>query len=129
METNKPLILVDENERLALKVGESTLFYRRLSLAALAAIERSQTVMLPGRGQDPPKAVIPASALEAAICGRVLVGWEKVRCPRTGDQVEFTAGAASRLPAGIRRQLVRRAHGLQAPPKSAATTKDIKEKS
>ncbi len=106
------LTLVDPGERLALVIGGSTLFYRRLSLGALAAMERSQTVMAPGRGDDPPRAVIPPAALEAAICSHVLVGWENVQGRRGGTPEPFGPGAALRLPAGVRRLLVRRAHRL-----------------
>ncbi|MCF8064821.1 MAG: hypothetical protein K9K36_06240, partial [Desulfarculaceae bacterium] len=72
------LVLVDPEERLALALGGSVLFYRRLSLGALAAIERRQMRRpSPSQGQGP-RPWLPPQALEAAIAAQVLVGWQGV---------------------------------------------------
>lgn len=106
------LTLVDPDERLELRLGGSVLYYRRLSLGALAAIERQQTVYLPGRGGEPPRAVLPPAALEAALVGQVLVGWQNVAEPLAGRPVEFGPQAAGRLPAGVRALLIEKARRL-----------------
>jgi hypothetical protein len=108
----KFLQLVDPDERLQLRLGGSVLFYRRLSLGALAAIERQQTVFLPGRGPEPPQAVLPPAALEAAMLSQVLVGWQGVKEPRWGGPVEFSPQAARRLPAGVRGLLLAKARQI-----------------
>ncbi|MCB2191560.1 MAG: hypothetical protein KQI62_08345 [Deltaproteobacteria bacterium] len=103
------LVLVDPNERLALTLGGSVLYYRRLSLGALAAIERQQLTLLPpaqGRG---PRPWLPPQALEAAVAAHVLVGWEGVLGP-DGEPVAFGPAAAQRLPIDARRRLVERAY-------------------
>ena len=103
------LVLVDPNERLALNLGGSVLFYRRLSLGALAAIERQQLTLLPptqGRG---PRPLLPPQALEAAVAAHVLVGWQGVLGP-DGEPVAYDPAAAQRLPIAARRRLVERAH-------------------
>ncbi len=102
------LTLVDPDERLPLELGGSTLFYRRLSLGALASIERAQTVILPAAGGEPPRAVLPRAALEAAILDHVLVGWQGV-LGRRGREEPFSRAAARRLPGGVREALLRRA--------------------
>lgn len=112
MSKRDALTLVEPGERLPLVIGASTLFYRRLSLGALAAIERGQTVLVPGQGDGPPRALIPPAALEAAICAHVLVGWENVLDPRVDGPAPFGPGAYSRLPAGARRLLLRRSRRL-----------------
>lgn len=113
MKSQPPVLtLVDPAERLTLRLGGSLLYYRRLSLGALAAIERQQTVYLPGPGDGPPRAVLPPAALEAALVGQVLVGWENVAEPLEGRPVEFSPQAAGRLPAGVRALLVKKARRL-----------------
>jgi hypothetical protein len=105
------LILTDPDERLALRLGASKLFYRRLSLGQLAALERQQALRLPPLGEAPARGWIPPAALEAALVAQALVGWEGV-CDGRGELVEFSPQAASRLPAGVRRILNKRAHKL-----------------
>lgn len=113
MKTQPPVLtLVDPEERLTLRLGGSLLYYRRLSLGALAAIERQQTVWLPGRGDQPPRALLPPAALEAALASHVLVGWDNVAEPLAGRPVEFSPQAAGRLPAGARALLLRKARRL-----------------
>ncbi len=115
MKSPRPhLVLVDPDERLGLSLGASTLYYRRLSLGALAAIERSQTVVLPGEDGRKPRAVLPPAALEDALAGHVLVGWRGVRDAR-GREVPFTPEAARRLPAQVRRLLLARARRWRLP--------------
>ncbi len=109
------LILVDPDERLRLRLGESVLIYRRLSLGALAAIERQQARTL-GEGREGQfKVWLPPAALEAAICAHALLGWEGVQDPLTGAPVTYAPGLATRLPAAVRRLLVRRAHKIHPP--------------
>lgn len=98
------LTLVDPTERLSLAVAGSTIFFRRLSLGALAAIERQQTLLLADPDGGPPRAVIPPAALEAAICAQAVVGWQGV-CDQQGRPVEFGPSRVGRLPAGVRRQI------------------------
>lgn len=105
------LILVDPAERHPLAVEGSLLFYRRLSLGALAAIERQQSrVLSPGAGGRA-ALWLPPQALQAAICAQVLVGWQGVRDAR-GQEVPYSPEAAARLPAGVRRLLLGRAQGI-----------------
>jgi hypothetical protein len=106
------LWLVDPGERLALRLGDSLLYYRRLSLGALAAAERQQTIWLPGRQGQPPQPVLPPAALEAALVGQVLLGWENVGDPKSGEPAEYSPQAAQRLPAAARALLLRRARRL-----------------
>jgi hypothetical protein len=106
------LILVDPDERLALRLGDSTLVYRRLSLGALAAIERQQALLLPERQDGPAQVWLPPTALEAAICAHVLVGWRGVADPRRGAEVPYSSALAQRLPAAARRLLVKRAQKI-----------------
>lgn len=103
------VILVDPNERWPLKVGDSTLYYRRLSIGALAALERQQAVPAPVqyRGQ-PPRLTVPTAALEQAICVHVLVGWDNIIGP-DGKALEFSPEAVRLLPALIRKKLVQAA--------------------
>jgi hypothetical protein len=109
------LVLVDPEERLSLRLGASTLYYRRLSLGALAAIERSQTIVLPGERGQKPRVVLPPAALEDALAGHVLVGWQGVRDAQ-GREVPFTPDNARRLPAQVRRLLLARARRWRLPP-------------
>lgn len=103
------VVLVDPEERWPLHVAGSVLYYRRLSIGALAAIERRQAIPLQGdRRGDPPRMVVPPAALEQAICAHVLVGWSNVNGP-DGQVLEFTTEAARLLPSSIRKILVRAA--------------------
>lgn len=114
--THPHLTLVDPDERLDLRLGESVLVYRRLSLGALAAIERQQALTLAAGGGDGPLTVwLPPSALEAAVCAHVLVGWRGVRDPRGNAELPYDPALASRLPAGARRPLLRRAQKIHPP--------------
>ena len=103
------LILVDPKERLALPLEGSVLFYRRLSLGALAAIERQQLSLLPPSQGQGPRPWLPPQALEGAIAAHVLVGWQGVLGP-DGEPVPYCPAAAQRLPIAARRRLVERAH-------------------
>jgi hypothetical protein len=103
------LVLVDPDERLALALGGSVLYYRRLSLGALAAIERQQMRLLaPAQGLGP-RPWLPPQALEAAVAAHVLVGWQGVLGP-DGQPVPYDPATALRLPIAARRRLVERAH-------------------
>lgn len=104
------LILVDPSERLALPLGGSVLFYRRLSLGALAAIERQQMRLLPPAQGQGPRLWLPPQALEGAIAAHVLVGWQGVLAP-DGSPAPYGPAAALRLPIAARRHLVERARG------------------
>ncbi len=95
------ITLVDPDERLGLAVEGSTIFYRRLSLGALAAIERQQARLVPDPRGGRPRAVVPAAALEAAICAQAVVGWQGV-CDHQGRPVEFSPARVASLPAGVR---------------------------
>ncbi|MFH1057614.1 MAG: hypothetical protein V1797_02905 [Pseudomonadota bacterium] len=110
------IILVDPAERLALKIGASTLYYRRLSLGALAAIEAQQARLLPGPAGpgEPPAWTLPPAALEAALMAHALLGWEGVTDP-AGRPVEFCPAAAARLPGRARRIVLGRARKLHPP--------------
>ena len=103
--------LVDPNERLALALGPATLYYRRLSLGALAAIERQQMRLLPPARGLGPRPWLPPRALEAAIAAHVLVGWEGVELPG-GGPAAFGPDTARRLPAGARKALLARARQI-----------------
>ncbi len=109
------LVLVDPAERHPLCLGASTLYYRRLSLGALAAIERQQAVLAPGGPGEPPRHLLPPAALEAAVLAQVLVGWRGVLGPRDGREVDFTPQAVAALPAAARRLVIRRARLLHPP--------------
>lgn len=113
--TRAHLTLVDPDERLELRLGESVLVYRRLSLGALAAIERQQARPLAEDADALLTLWLPPATLEAAICAHVLVGWRGVREPRGGQEAAYAPGLASRLPAGARRPLVRRAQKINPP--------------
>lgn len=102
------LILVDPNERHALKVGGSVLFFRRLSLGACAAIEGQQAKLLAGTDGQRPRPWLPPAALEAAICAQVLVGWQGVR-DGDGREIPYSRDNAARLPAWVRGELVKMA--------------------
>jgi len=102
------LILVDPDERLALPLGGSVLYYRRLSLGALASIEKQQMRLLPPTQGQGPRPWLPPQALEGAIAAHVLVGWQGVLGP-DGEPVPYNPAAALRLPIAARRRLVERA--------------------
>lgn len=105
IERTQNLALVEPGERLALRVGASTLYYRRLSLGALAALERQQAELLtPARGGRA-TLWLPPKALEAAICAHVLVGWDGVSDVQ-GRRAPFSQEAAARLPAKVRALVV-----------------------
>jgi hypothetical protein len=110
------LTLVDPDERLALRLGQSVLVYRRLSLGALGAIERQQALLLPERQDSPAQVWLPPAALEAAILAQTLVGWRGVRDPLSGAEVAYSPALAQRLPAAARRLLVRRAQKIHPHP-------------
>ncbi|RJX31801.1 MAG: hypothetical protein C4525_11425 [Desulfarculus sp.] len=120
MEAMSPhLTLVEPEERLSLSVAGSVLFYRRLSLGALAAIERQQARLLCPPEGGRPALWLPPQALQAAICGHVLLGWQGV-CDGRGQEAAYTPESAGRLPAGVRRLLVSRAqriHSSQGEPR------------
>ncbi|MEW5913370.1 MAG: hypothetical protein AB1814_12490 [Thermodesulfobacteriota bacterium] len=105
------LILVESDERLSLSLAGSTLFYRRLSLGALAAIERQQARLLMPPGNGRPALWLPPQALQAAICAHVLLGWQGVR-DAAGREAAYGPESAGRLPAGVRRLLVSRAQRI-----------------
>lgn len=107
--------MVSDGERLPLKVGSSVLYYRRLSLGALAAIERSQAISASVQEGGQARALIPPAALEAAMVAHVLVGWEKVCDPINNEEVPFSPLCASRLPAGVRQMLLARARDIKPP--------------
>jgi hypothetical protein len=113
-ERDPMLVLVDPGERLPLAVGGSTLYYRRLSLGALAALERAHTEWpAPAPGQAP-RPVLNRAALEAACLAHVLVGWDNVAGP-AGRPVGFSPAAARRLPGGVRELILRRAREARPP--------------
>jgi len=109
------LTLVDPDERLTLGLGAATLYYRRLSLGALAAIERQQMRLLPAAQGAGPRLWLPPEALNAAIAGHVLVGWQGVELPG-GDEAPFGPETAARLPAGARAALIARAYEMDIKP-------------
>jgi hypothetical protein len=105
---DRSITLVDPEERLPCRVGGSRLYYRRLSLGALAALERAHTEWPdPPPGQDR-RPVLNRAALEEACLAHVLVGWENVAGP-DGRPVPFSPDAARRLPGGVRELVLRRA--------------------
>ena len=108
------ITLVDPAERLALRVGSSSIYYRRLSLGALAAIERQQAVAIPAGPGQPPRWSLPPAALEAAVLAQVLVGWEGVVDP-TGRPVAFGPETLGRLPGRVRALVIKRARKLHPP--------------
>lgn len=108
------ITLVDPAERLALRLGSSTLYYRRLSLGALAAIERQQAVGLPAGPDQPPRWSLPPAALEAAVLAAVLLGWDGVT-DAAGQEVAFDPTALARLPGRARSLVLRRARKLHPP--------------
>ncbi|MCF8034355.1 MAG: hypothetical protein K9K66_10250 [Desulfarculaceae bacterium] len=107
------LTLVDPAERLSLELGGSRLYYRRLSLGALAAIERQQMLLMPAAQGQGPRLWLPPEALNAAIAAHVLVGWDGVRGP--AGPAPYGPEPARLLPAGARAALVRRAFDLDPP--------------
>ncbi len=109
------LILVSESERLPLRVGSSVLYYRRLSLGALAGMERSQAVQAPGGEGGQARVFTPPAALEAAIVAHALVGWEGVYDPINKQEVPFSPLYAGRLPAGVRKMLLAKAKDIKLP--------------
>lgn len=112
MENSGPqILLVDPDERLALRHGGSVLYYRRLDLGSLAALERQQAVWRNGP-DGKPRQVLPRAAMEAAILGRVLVGWRGVGDPITGAEPPFDKRLAARLPAGVRALVLSRAQQI-----------------
>ncbi|MCB2228757.1 MAG: hypothetical protein KQH53_18930 [Desulfarculaceae bacterium] len=110
-ETNRDMSLVGHDERLSLELGGARLFYRRLSLGALAAIERQQMRLLPGAQGAGPRIWLPPEALNAAIAAHVLLGWEGVRGLR-GEPAPYSPETARRLPAGARSALIERAFAI-----------------
>lgn len=111
-EANRDMTLVEPNERLALALGGARLYYRRLSLGALAAIERQQMRLLPAAQGAGPRLWLPPEALNAAIAAHALLGWEGVADHR-GAPAPFGPETARQLPAGARAALVRRAFALE----------------
>jgi hypothetical protein len=109
------LTLVDHNERLALALGASVLYYRRLSLGALASIERMHAEPAPTAKGGPAGSFISPAALESAIASHVLVGWEGVTDPLSKAEVAFCPALARRLPAGVRRLLVAKSREINPP--------------
>jgi len=109
------LTLVQPHERLALSLGPATLFYRRLSLGALAAIERQQMRLLPAAQGAGPRVWLPPEALSAAIAAHVLVDWQGVELPG-GGEAPFGPETARYLPAGARAALIARAYDLHTQP-------------
>ncbi|BEQ17025.1 hypothetical protein [Desulfoferula mesophila] len=114
-ERQTTLVLVDPDERQALSLGGAVFYYRRLSLGALAAIERQQLCLLPADQGRGPRPWLPPQALEAALAAHALVGWEGVSGPE-GEPVPYSPAAALRLPVAVRRRLVRRAQSPQFQP-------------
>ena len=108
------ITLIEPAERLCLRIGSSTLYYRRLSLGALAAIERQQAVALPAGPDMPPRWSLPPAALEAAVLAAVLLGWEGVG-DAAGREVPFGPAALARLPGRARSLVLRQARKLHPP--------------
>ena len=106
---------MNEKEAWPLAVGGSVLFYRRLSLGVLASLERVHAVTLPADENGAPhRMTVNRRALEAAIIGHVLVGWQGVR-DSLGNEVEFSPAAALRLPAGVRSRILKAAMEYRPP--------------
>ncbi len=108
------ITLIEPAERLSLRVGSSTLYYRRLSLGALAAIERQQATLLPAGPDQAPRWSLPPAALEAAVLAAVLLGWEGVT-DATGREAPFAPAALARLPGRARSLVLRQARKLHPP--------------
>lgn len=119
-ETPSHITLVDPGERLPLPLAGSVLYYRRLSLGQLAALERQQALSLAGQAGAPARIWIPPAALEAAMVAQVLVGWQGVLEPRTGREAQFTPQTAQGLPAAARAPLLRAARRLHPPPEESS---------
>lgn len=97
--------LVRADERWPLALDGAVLFYRRVSLGVLAALERQQAQTVFDPQSHAPRQVISPAALEAAICRYALVDWQGVSGP-DGAAVAFERHAAQALPAGARARLV-----------------------
>ena len=119
--------LVSQKEAWPLAYGGSLLFYRRFSLGVLASLERQHSVLLPAEpGGAPCRQTVNRRALEAAICAHVLVGWQNVRDHR-GEPVEFSPGAALKLPASVKNRILEAAMNFSPPPGQIETREVLTE--
>ncbi|ADK83524.1 hypothetical protein Deba_0145 [Desulfarculus baarsii DSM 2075] len=110
---DRHIALVSPDERWPLAIDGATFFYRRLSLAALAAIERQQALIV--RDQDGrPRQVIPPAALETAICRHALLDWRGV-VDAAGRPAACAPGLVDLLPAGARARLAAAAMDIRIP--------------
>ena len=88
--------LVSKGERLALKVGDSTVYYRRLSMAEQKRIQRLHTQ----------KGKTDYQTAAAAMVREAVLGWENVTLD--GEQVEYDPELLDLLPLDVQTELVHR---------------------
>lgn len=81
--------LIEESERLKLKLDGSTIFYRRLPAEEQNAIRRDHTT----------NGKIDQDAAAQDIARKSIVGWDNVL--KGGVEVECTEDAKKRLPVGV----------------------------
>lgn len=91
------VIIIAEDERLAYKVGASTIYYRRISPARARVFRETHTAM----GQ------VNQDALAKDVLDYSITGWSGVFDSR-GDEVIFTPDKVDALPGRIRNDLINR---------------------
>jgi len=91
------IILIEEEERLAYKLGASTIYYRRVSPARARTFREMHTQ----------NGTVNQEALAKDVLNYCIIGWANVTDAK-GEEVQFTIDKVDSLPGAIRQELVQR---------------------
>ena len=95
MET--PIVIIQEEERLAYKLGSSVIYYRRVSPA------RARTY----REMNTQNGSINQESLSKDVLEYCITGWDNIQDSK-GEKVQFTPDKIDLLPGRIRMELIER---------------------
>ncbi len=93
METS--IAIITDEERLAYKLGKSTIYYRRISPARARALREMHTA----NGE------VNQEALAKDVLDYAITGWDEVT-DSSGQEVAFTQDKVDKLPGRVRSDLI-----------------------
>lgn len=102
--------IVTEDERNVFESGESKIFYRRFDSEVFYRIQKKWTTK---KGIDKrtgmPRTETDDKAVNDELLDWLIVGWENIKNPKTGKDVECIKENKLKLPSSIKTALIERA--------------------
>jgi len=104
--------LVDEQEKLAFRIGKSTIFYRRYDSKKYREIERRHTRKGPNSRSGEENIKVDTPAINDDLLDYMIIDWENIQSPIPPHKnMDCTTENKLKLPADIRLALVKRGNG------------------